>query len=85
MCPFHIAPKMLLQNSGHVSFMLPVSTTPLRLLDRVGLGGLRICHVGVLVFCLRSLTLLLGLDLALLALNLSLLGGGLLLPLLALL
>jgi hypothetical protein len=55
----------------------------LRLLDGVGLGGLRICHIGVLLLGGGSIALL-GLSLALLALDLSLLGGGLLLPLLAL-
>lgn len=59
------------------------STTLLRLLNGVGLGGLRICHLGILLLCLGSVTLL-GLGLALLTLDLGLLGGGLLLPLLAL-
>ena len=55
----------------------------LGLLDSVRLGGLCVCHLGVLLFCLRSVALL-GLGLALLALNLGLLGGSFLLPLLAL-
>jgi hypothetical protein len=84
--PFHIAPKMLLHNPGHVSFTLLAydsSTTFLRLLNGVGLGGLRICHLCVLLLGGGSVALL-GLRLALLALDLGLLGGGLLLPLLAL-
>lgn len=55
-----------------------------RLLNSVRLCGLRIWHLGVLLFCLGSVTLL-SLSLALLALDLSLLGSSLLLPLLALL
>jgi hypothetical protein len=55
----------------------------LRLLNGVGLGSLRIGHLGILLFCLRSLALLLGLSLTLLALDLGLLCGGLLLVLLA--
>lgn len=59
------------------------STTLLRLLDRVGLGGLRVCHLSVLLLRGGSVALL-GLSLALLALDLGLLGGSLFLPLLAL-